>query len=73
MLDLSARPQTQSDKARDDLLDAAITALAWLERNTRGDNAEAQKLRAAIAEVADPRQASAAWPLGVLPGWCDKA
>ncbi len=43
--------QEQSDKAREDLLDAAIAALAWLERNTTGDGAEAQKLRAAIAEA----------------------
>jgi hypothetical protein len=45
--------QQQSDKALEDLLDAAIAALAWLERNTTGDGAEAQKLRAAIAEADD--------------------
>ena len=44
------RTQDQSDQAVEDLLDAAIAALAWLERNTTGDGAEAQKLRAAIAE-----------------------
>ncbi len=41
----------QSDQAWEDLLDAAMAALAWLERNTTGDGAEAQKLRAAIEEA----------------------
>ncbi len=41
----------ESEKALEDLLDAAIAALAWLERNTTGDGAEAQKLRVAIDEA----------------------
>ena len=51
MNDTQEVTQQQPDKALEDLLDAAIAALAWLERNTTGDGAEAQKLRAAIAEA----------------------
>ena len=51
MDETNGKAQDQSDKALEDLLDAAIAALAWLERNTRGDGAEAEKLRAAIAEA----------------------
>ncbi len=51
MEDVNDRTQEQPDKTLEDLLDAAISALAWLERNTTGDGAEAQKLRAAIAEA----------------------
>ena len=43
--------QEPPDKVLEDLLDAAMSALAWLERNTTGDGAEAQKLRAAIDEA----------------------
>ncbi len=53
MDDTNVTVQEQSDKALEDLLDAAIAALAWLERNTTGDGAEAQKLRAAIAEAGE--------------------
>ncbi len=51
MDDLDDKTQDESDKALEDLLDAAMAALAWLERNTTGDGAEAQKLRAAIEEA----------------------
>jgi hypothetical protein len=51
MEDTNDRTQDQSNKAFEDLLDAAIAALAWLEGNTTGDGAEAQKLRAAITEA----------------------
>jgi hypothetical protein len=43
--------QEQPEQVLEDLLDAAMSALAWLERNTTGDGAEAQKLRAAIEEA----------------------
>ncbi len=45
------KTQDELDRAYEDLLDAAIAALAWLERNTTGDGAEAQKLRVAIDEA----------------------
>ncbi len=48
---LDDKAQDESDQAFEDLLDAAIAALAWLERNTTGDGAEAQKLRVAIDEA----------------------